>query len=238
MNLKSALNLLLTSTFAVAALSAAPLSYTLSGGNNSLLADGASKTYTSGGVTLTITGWSLATSGSSFATGSLGLWSPGVGVCNDAERANCTSNSHTVDNFSGYDFVLFQFSAPVQGASISLATFGDTDASYWTSSTNFTASSLAGKTTNTLSSLGFGGMTTNSGGNVNRTVNISGTGITSILFGSALPTPDGTYDYFKISGVAGETCPPPGQVPEPSTFALLGGSLVGLSVAIRRRQRA
>ncbi|MBI4892780.1 MAG: PEP-CTERM sorting domain-containing protein [Acidobacteria bacterium] len=239
MNLKATLFSLLAFALSFAAVSAAPLSYNLAG-NNTLLADGVSNVYTSNGVNLTVTSWSLANLASTFSTASTGLWSPGLGVCNDSEvAAGCSPNTHTVDNVAGYDFILFQFSAPVSGASFSLKAFGDTDVTYWTSASSFASGALAGKTVGDIINppFGFGPMTTNSGGSVDRSVAINGTGISSILLGAAYSL-NNCDDLFKIAGIAATsstTPPPPGQVPEPSTFAMLGGALVGLSVALRRR---
>lgn len=54
---------------------------------------------------------------------SLGRWGGGLGVINLNN-----DNSHTVDNSGRVDFVVFQFSKPIDLNRILLTAYGDTDA--------------------------------------------------------------------------------------------------------------
>ena len=73
------------------------------------------RTYTSNGVTVTVTAWGVTGSGDTkFQNANVGQYSGyGLGVCDRNEGLNCDIPVHQVDNSNGYDFVLFQFSSPV-----------------------------------------------------------------------------------------------------------------------------
>lgn len=201
-----------------------------------------------GGVTITITSFNIgANGGTTFAKAQTTPFSEGLGVCNSAERAangGCSSDpQHRVDNNNGnYDFLLFQFSAPVDVTSVTLVasstgnSYRDTDASYWMKDT-ISPVSLAGKT---LANMNLGPeYNSNSNSSVySRTFNILDNWTDTFLLAAKIGD---TNDYFKVKTITFETTNPgiptsETGVPEPSTFAMLGGALVGLAV-YRRRQR-
>jgi hypothetical protein len=68
------------------------------------------------------TGWSVGSNGI-IQRASLGRWGGGLGVINLNN-----DNSHTVDNSGRVDFVVFQFSKPIDLNRILLTAYGDTDA--------------------------------------------------------------------------------------------------------------
>src|SRR5262245_47756262 len=88
-----------------------------------------SRTYTNGGVTLTATASTMATTTASSRTQVwLGTYNgSGLGVSNDTETNNqtqaTTNSEHTVDNKNGYDFVQMAFDQQVKILSVTIKPF-------------------------------------------------------------------------------------------------------------------
>ena len=187
---------------------------------------------TPGGATVTASAWYLDGNGT-FQKATLGQYSAGLGVCYPGE--NCTQPDHQVDN-SGYDeYVLFQFSKPVDPSSMNIASTsgGDTDVSYWLGG-NAGNLNLTGLTTS-LTGLGFGTRNDNtSTSTTSRTVDLT-TGVpagsvNAILFGAKYGD---TNDFFKIAGMGGTGAP---AVPEPSSVILLfTATVLGLRLSRKKK---
>jgi hypothetical protein len=217
---------------------AAPIGFDFtSGGTNSGSSYGNVRTFTSGGVTVTVTAWGLTGgfSNTTFENARLGQWSGfGMGVCNREEGGvNCDSPEHQADNVGRYDFVLFQFSTPVDPLSITINPFGtyDRDVSYWTGNTA-SGLNLSGLSIGSLAGLGFGGKiddTTSASGNP-RTVDLTSGAVNSVFFGAQYGAGD-LDDRFKIESMSVNA------VPEPATLSLLGGALLALGVYRRRARK-
>ena len=196
------------------------------------------RTFTSEGLTVTVTSFGLTgNSGTTFQTAATGQWSGGLGVIDQKEAFSTSSSIHTVDNSGYYDFVLFQFNKPVDPLSISLTQFnGDSDVSYWTG--NLTGT-LIGQTLAGLSGLGFGSQINNdvSTSNGLRTFSLTSPTVNALLVAARIGQGN---DYFKIEDLCVDyTTPPPpnGEIPEPSTYATMGGALLGLGALIARRRK-
>lgn len=91
--------------------------------------DGNKRTYTVGGVTVTLRAFSRSSSG--WAKAYLGAYGGGLGVTDNSE-GNGSDNKHTVDNIGNNNYILFQFSEPVIANRAFLGyVVGDSDLSVW-----------------------------------------------------------------------------------------------------------
>lgn len=185
--------------------------------------------YSSGGVNMTVTSWGLTgNSGTTFQTAATGRWSGGLGVCDNTEGLSCGSPQHTVDNSGFNNFILFQFSTPVDPLTVSITQYqSDSDLSYWVGNVSSSTSVLVGQTLAGLSSLGFGSRIDDTAAG-SRTISLTSPFVNALLISAKVGE---TNDYFKINQL---TVNP---VPEPSTYATLGGALLGLALVMARRRR-
>jgi hypothetical protein len=221
--------------------------FTGNGGSNCSVTSGASScsnnignsitfnSTTPGGPTVKATAWYLNSSGT-FQKATLGQYSAGLGVCYPGE--NCSQPEHQVDNNAYDEFVLFEFSKPVDPSSASLTSTsgGDMDVSYWLGGNAVQSLNLTNLTTS-LNGLGFGSINNSNGtASGTRTVDLTGGAplgyVNAILFG---PKYTDNNDYFKIGGMSGSTGL--SSVPEPSSVILLFTvALVGFRLSKSARQ--
>ena len=204
--------------------------FTGSAGNNcignarscSTASAGNSITFSSaGGPTVTATAWYVG-QGGTFQAATLGQYSGGLEVCYPGENCTTVANQQ-VSNQSYDEFILFQFSKPVDPSSINLQslTGSDMDVSYWlgcTSGQNLTnKSAVSSNSVSSLSSLGFGSRNDSNGvAGTTRLVDLTGgtpTGpVNAILFGASYASNSGYNDSFLEV---------PGEVVTGSTLYLL-----------------
>lgn len=204
---------------------------------------GNTQTYTIGGVTVTASAWgyTYGSGDSALEKAQLGKWSVGIGACDQAEGTGCGSPTHQVDNVGPDNFVLFVFSEPIDVTNITIDPYGvfDRDVTYWTGTVK-AGLDLSGQTYSSLGSLGFASRTDDlsTPSEAARAVNISGGYVNAVLFGAMIGAPTGAdQDYFKIRSIAGDRQPPPNNpVPEPGSLVLLGGTLLGAALVLRRRK--
>jgi hypothetical protein len=224
------------------AASADPVTFSFNGTQGGTMGTGSygnTRTFTSGGVTLSASAWGYTwgSSDNRFETAALGRWGTGLGSCNRSEGtgSNCSSPyEHQVDNVGADDWVLFVFSTPVDITSVRIDPYGtyDRDVSYWTGLVT-TPLNLTGVTYGGLAALGFGPRIDNTGSVSNSYRNVPippvGSYVNALLFGAQLYSDQD--DYFKITSMTVNTRP----VPEPSTIMLL---TVGAAATLIRRRRA
>ena len=194
-------------------------------------------TFTADGIMVTVTAWGLTgSSGTTFQTAAVARTASGLGSCNRGEGASCTGNSQRVDDNSQLEFLLFQFSAPVDLKQIVLHPGGtsfDRDVSYWVG--NLSAS-LNGLGLSGLAGLGFGSRqdVLNSAGSAALTLSLTGSDVTSLLFGAraALSPSTAEDDRFYIRSLTDDL---PTPVAEPGTLIVLGAALLAMGLGIRQR---
>ncbi len=206
---------------------------------------GDSLTLTAGGITVTETGWSVAsTKGTThFAPAAVenyngAIW--GLGVCSsrDPGGVSCLSPDHQIDNANrwglpgGDEFVMLQFSKPVNLDNIEVANYSAMDGSTAVDLTYFTASDAL-TTNTTLASLGAGTtINANSGSGTQVIMGLSGSNVTYLIVGASVPDSGTQVDSFKLNALSVTT------TPEPATFGVTAFCLAALGIAQLRRERA
>ncbi len=214
---------------------------TTTGGSNSSTTYGNVRTYskTTGTETLSMkaTAWSMSTA-NTVSSAYLGSYSTGLGVINRNEGSG-SGNTHTIDNQSGEDFILLQFSQAVTLTSTILNAYGvgtsltDTDTTIawgnlggaWSQALN-----LSGQTEANLGKI-FSG-TVNVAGNGTGTQKYSIVGAGNLwLIGASNVNADRITDGFKLASLT------VAAVPEPATWAmmLVGFGMVAAASRYRRR---
>ena len=187
-------------------------------------------------IMVTATAWSASSSGNVFSAAQAGR-ATGIGLwdCNASEGVNCASPNHQIDNVSGFDFILLQFSTTIDPSTISIQTYSnaDLDVTYYlgnaTSGLSLTGVNFAG-----LAGVGLGYKVNDdvNTGAISRSLTMAHPfPVNSILIGARVGG-DYNADYFKISGASVNTV---SGVPEPATWAMSGAALAGLAIIRRRR---
>lgn len=219
-------------------------------GTNSGNVYGNSRVFTTtvGNETLSVkaTAWSRTTNAVSAAY--LGQWTDpgtgsGLGVLTSAENSSTApSASHTIDNKSGYDFIVLQFSQAVTltGGILNAYTLGsntykDNDAFVGVDSfTGAWNKDLTSSLTSwsTISSGLTKSINTVSNGAAGQSFAMSGTTGNLWIIGAATAG-DKYIDSFKLAQITAVTA-----VPEPATWAmmLVGFGMVGAAARYRRRK--
>jgi len=203
-------------------------------GNKSCTGQGNSMAFTSSGVTATVSAWYVNGNGT-LMSATLGQYSSGLGACTSLVK--CSGSAQELDDNGNDDFLLFQFSKPIDPTSITLnsPTNGGLGVSYWLGSTTNQSLSLTnmGMTTS-LSTLGFGSQQNVAGGTGIGTVNFGGapmTSVNAILFGAMYGSNVNSFDVYSLSGMSVS------GVPEPTSIILLFTVAVAVWGLRRRAQQ-
>lgn len=217
--------------------SAATITYNFTGGLGTQYNNSTPFTDTVGGVTATITAWTVTDNSGvesgDFSAATLGRYTQGLGVCNASEGGpNCASPDHQIDNIGGHDdFVLIYFGgATVNLSSITVDTVDDSDGDG--RSLSYAVGNLGSNLTgDSASSFTFNSVNCASCSNP-FTASLTGSG-QYLLIGASLTntSPD---DEFKLSDLTVTTSSP---VPEPTSMVLFGSGLLAAASKLRARRR-
>ena len=219
---------------------------------NPLLPHENSAVLSEAGLDVTVTGWNLEDLNNGvFRRSQITFWGSGLGVCNPQEGlvpSTCSSSpsliEHPLDNMDagsvpgregpdGFDFALFEFSAPIYLVEAKIRIFGDDSDVTWYAGSGSTPTLLG----NTLigANLGNPNFSRVGHGLSSRTVDLSGTpynnNISWLLFGADTDIDRPSWksdldDGFKIKSLT---------VSIPSTMLLFGLGFAGF-VIWRRKQ--
>ena len=213
---------------------------------------------TNGLFTVSASGWSAGSAGTSmFTAASLNDYgTAGLGVCTISESSGGCSGSgnpseHQLDNTDNHEFVMFQFSSStsaqvnVTNLQVLIGSLAiDYDVSYWLGNTSNTfnlgtlnaaglaAAGFAARVD--ISSVTLGGADGNGWVNVN-IGNL--TGYNTLIFGPSVNQTTGN-DGFKLKQISFTNPSGTGTgegVPEPGTYALMGAGLLGLGYWRRKK---
>lgn len=220
----------------------AAVTISFAGGNSATSGtSGNIASYTSGGVSVQASGWTI--NGLALETAYLGQYSNGLGVTNTSEGTGTLASANSIDNTNGYDFALLVFNQPVSLLSAVLTPYqagADNDATiaYANLAGAFTSPAPTAVGLNSPIWSGLISTAFSVSGNNNSPFSTAispGTAYGNVWFVSAdILGLDQTADGFRLSSVTVNTP----AVPEPSSWmmALLGFGAIGS--ALRRNRNA
>lgn len=198
-------------------------------------------------VDLTVTAWSITTASTPKLTAAQVVkYSGGLGITNSNGSTDIGSPEHAIDNEGWYDFLLFQFSKPVDINSFHIGwEQTDTDATVRYGNVVGALPNLVNMTQANFNANVLPNSVPVPGGDSigTRLIPVIGNyntwsiGASNVLDMTTCQTryctPKPTYDYFKIDGIDVTSA-----VPEPGTWMMM---ILGIGVvggAMRRRQKA
>jgi hypothetical protein len=192
-----------------------------------------------GGPTVTATAWYVG-QGGTFQAATLGQYAGGLGVCYPGVDCTTLANQQLSNQSSDAEFILFQFSKPVDPSSINIQSLTNSglDVSYWLGGTGQNLNLTNDNLTSSLSSLGFGPRTDSNGtSGTTRVVDLTGGtpagAVDAVLFGAKYPYNSSYNDQFLIRGMAGVV-----TNPEPSAIILLFTiTLFGFGITRRAKRK-
>jgi PEP-CTERM motif len=165
----------------------------------------------------------------------------------DPDSGENVSPEHAIDNNERYDMVLLTFSEAVSLSSIKLGWMGsDSDVTIMGYNGSATNAPLTGLTYANLVSNGWLaiGSYADVGTSSAKTVNTANFSSTTWLVGAYNPLADAGAASWSIGNdaikllsisISDKTTPPPTEVPEPGSLALVGLALAGIAVSRRKK---
>ena len=185
----------------------APVTLKMKGNTSADGPDGNIRTFSSGSVSVNVSGFSREKANPTWQAAWLGAYVGGVGVTDPSEDGS--NDSHTIDNISRDNYVLFEFNQPVIVDSTFLGyVTGDSDMNVWIGTISNAFNNHITLSDAVLASLGFTEVndTTSSG---LRTADINaGKVVGNVMVVSARRGGDSKADRFKINTL--RVAPSPG----------------------------
>lgn len=168
------------------------------------------RTFSSAGLSVKVSAFSRTKSGGTWAPAYVGVYPGGLGVTDGAE-GDGYGNKHTVDNVDRLNYLLFEFSEPIE---IKRAQAGyvvtDSDMTFWVGTAPDPFNNHITLSDSVLSALGYTEDDTTVSGSP-RWATIDGVAKGNVLVIAAWPGDDTPDDYFKIASldICREGTPPP-----------------------------
>lgn len=199
-------------------------------------------------VSLKVTAWSITTGASPKVTAAKVVqYSGGLGITNSNGSTDVGSPEHAIDNEGWYDFLLLQFSTPVDVNGFHIGwEQTDTDATVRYGNVNGAFPSLVNMSQTNFNNLLPGSVQIPGGDSIgDRSIpvpneyNVWTIGASTVLDMTSCGrydkycTPKPIYDYFKVDSLKVTNA-----VPEPGTWMMMILGIGFAGVAMRRRQKA
>lgn len=199
-------------------------------------------------VSLKVTAWSITTASTPKITAAKVVqYSGGLGITNSNGSTDVGSPEHAIDNEGWYDFLVFQFSTPVDVNGFHIGWEDvDTDATVRYGQVNGAFPNLNNMTQTSFNALLPNSVQIPGGDSIgNRSIPVPGEynvwtiGASTVLDMTTCGkydrgcTPKPIYDYFKIDSISVTNA-----VPEPGTWMMMILGIGAVGGAMRRRQKA
>jgi hypothetical protein len=182
--------------------------------------DGNTRTYTSGGITVSAEAWSRDKSTGAWAEAFVGAYGGGLGVTDSSEGSG-SGDTHTVDNIGRNNYLVFQFSQNVVVDKAFLGyVVGDSDVQVWIGNS---AAPITTMSNTVLSSMGFSEVNTTTLSTTRWADLNAGGAAGNVIIIAADTTDTSPEDRFKLEQLTVQAVQSGGVYSNKATVTVAGG---------------